>query len=126
MRGLTRSLLRLGALGLLFVFTGCYTAQVRSAANALDAAQKAGKDRECPSDYSAAADMVHRAEALCQTCQTKEANALAADAMAKINGLCPAKVVAAPPAPPPPPAAPSPTASLSASPSSVAAGGCST
>jgi outer membrane protein OmpA-like peptidoglycan-associated protein len=120
-------LLRLGALGLLFVFTGCYTAQVRSAADALDAAQKAGKDKECPSEYGAAADMVHRAEALCQTCQTKEANALAADAMAKINGLCPAKAVAAPaPAPaPPPPSAPSPSASLSASPSSVDAGGCS-
>jgi outer membrane protein OmpA-like peptidoglycan-associated protein len=128
MRGLTRSLLRLGALGLLLVFTGCYTAQVRSAADALDAARKAGKDKECPGEFDAADQMVRRAEALCQTCQTKEANALAADAMAKINALCPAKAVAAAPAPapPPPPSAPSPTASLSASPSSVDAGGCST
>ena len=128
MRGLTRSLLRLGAVGLLFVFTGCYTAQVRSAQDAIDAARKAGKDKECPGDFDAADQMVKRAEALCQTCQTKEANLLAADAMAKIQGLCPAKVVAAPaPAPAPaPPAAPSPTASLSASPSSVDAGGCST
>src|SRR5689334_2438737 len=126
MRGLTRSLLRLGAVGLLFVFTGCYTAQVRSAQDAIDSARKAGKDKECPGDFEAADQMVKRAEALCQTCQTKEANALAADAMAKIQGLCPAKAVVAPPAPPPPPAAPSPTASLSASPSSVEAGGCAT
>jgi OOP family OmpA-OmpF porin len=125
MRGLTRSLLRLGALGLLFVFTGCYTAEVRSAQDAIDAARKAGKDKECPSEFDAADQMVKRAEALCQTCQTKEANALAADAMGKIQGLCPAKYVA-PPTPPPPPAAPSPTASLSASPASVDAGGCST
>ena len=124
MRGLTRSLLRLGALGLLLVFTGCYTAQVRSAQDAIDQARKAGKDKECPGEFDAADQMVKRAEALCQTCQTKEANALAADAMAKIQGLCPAKVVAAPP--PPPPSAPSPTASLSASPSSVDSGGCST
>jgi outer membrane protein OmpA-like peptidoglycan-associated protein len=126
MRGLTRSFLRLGALGLLLVFTGCYTAQVRSAQDAIDTARKAGKDKECPGDFDAADQMVKRAEALCQTCQTKEANALAADAMAKIQGLCPAKAVVAPPAPPPPPSAPSPTASLSASPTSVDAGGCST
>jgi outer membrane protein OmpA-like peptidoglycan-associated protein len=118
--------MRLGALGLLLVFTGCYTAEVRSAQSAIDAARQAGKDKECPSEFDAADQMVKRAEALCQTCQTKEANALAADAMGKIQGLCPAKAVVAPPAPPPPPSAPSPTASLSASPSSVDSGGCST
>ena len=107
MRGLTRSLLRLGAVGMLVVFVGCYTAQVRSAADAVEAARKAGKDKECPGDFDAAEQMVKRAKALCQTCQTKEANALAADAMAKINGLCPAKVGGRSAAPPP--RAPSPT-----------------
>src|ERR1700752_866344 len=122
-----------GLVCLVAVLSGCLTAEVKSASAALDAARAAGKDRECPTEFAAAEDLVRRAELLCNQCKPSEANALAAEAMGKINALCPAKVVAAPPpapAPqpvttPPPPSAAPPTASLTANPGTVDAGGCS-
>ena len=110
------------------ILVGCATAEVKSASAALEAARKAGKEQQCPSEFHAVEEMVRQAEALCQVCKTQEANALANDALAKANALCPAKPTP-PPAPepvrtPPPPAAAVPTVSLSASPSSVEAGGC--
>jgi OmpA-OmpF porin, OOP family len=72
--------------------------------------------------------MVKQAEALCQQCKTQEANALANQAKAKADALCPAKPTPPPapaPAPtPPPPAAPS--VSLSAASTSIDAGACTT
>jgi OmpA-OmpF porin, OOP family len=126
-------LLRLSALAVLVgavaVVSGCVTAEVKSASQALEAARSAGKDKECPPDFQAAADLVANAERLCNQCKPQEANALAAEAKTKISALCPAK--AAPPepprpAPPPPPAAPAATVSLSASPTSLDQGGCTT
>src|SRR5262245_17908477 len=113
------------------ILSGCLTAEVKSASAALEAARAAGKATECPTEFAAAEDLVMRAEKLCNSCKPSEANALAADAMGKINALCPAKVVAAPPpapAPEPvrtlPPTSAPPTASLSANPGTVDAGGC--
>ena len=117
-----RTLLRLGAASLLVVLVGCTTAEVRSASAAVKAARAAGKDKECPPEFEAAEALVKRAEGLCNSCQYERANALAADALAKANALCPAKP--APVAAPEPPRAASPTASLSAAMSSVEAGGC--
>ena len=119
-----RTWLQMGAASLLVVLAGCTTAEVRSASAAVEAARAAGKDKECPPEFAAAEDLVKRAEALCNSCQTKEANALAAEAEAKAKALCPAKPAPAPVAAPEPPRAPSPTASLSAAMSSVEAGAC--
>jgi outer membrane protein OmpA-like peptidoglycan-associated protein len=124
-----------GLVCVLAVLSGCVTAEVKSASAALEAARSAGKATECPGPFAEAEDLVKRAELLCNQCKPSEANALAAEAMGKIQALCPAVAVAAPapapaPAPtrtPPPPAAePAPTISISASPSSVVAGSCAT
>ena len=94
-----------------------------SADRALDEARAAGKDKECPAEFNAAKDMVDNAYETYMACHTKEAIAMAEEAMVKIKALCPAKPVAAmkpepkpepvptpapkpvPPPPPPPPAA---------------------
>jgi outer membrane protein OmpA-like peptidoglycan-associated protein len=115
----------------LVFLVGCVTAQVKSANSALEAARAAGKDKECPADFQAAENMVRQAEGLCKVCKPEEANAVARDAEAKIAGLCPAVAKPAAPAPAPAPApeavrVPAPTASLTASPEKVEAGGCST
>ena len=117
-----RTLLRLGAVSLLVGLVGCTSAEVRSASAAVEAARAAGKDKECPPEFEAAEALAKRAEDLCHGCRYEEAKALAAEALAKANALCPAKP--APVAAPEPPRAASPTASLSAAMSSVEAGGC--
>src|SRR5262245_48053295 len=122
------SWLQAGLLCVVTVLTGCISAQVKNASAALEAARKAGKDKECPSDFAAAEAQVKQAEDLCKVCKYPDADALAADALGKINALCPAKPkpVAAPePVRTPPPAA-APTISFSASPSSIDEGACST
>jgi OmpA-OmpF porin, OOP family len=126
MRARPRFLALAGLVCVLAVLVGCVTAEVKSARSALEAARAAGKDKECPAQFQAAEDLVRRAELLCNQCKPGEANALAADAMGKINALCPAKPAPPPPAPaaPPPPAEPAPTVSLTASLSSLDAGAC--
>ncbi len=113
----------------LVVLVGCsITKETKSAMAAIDSARAAGKDKECPAEFRAAEDLVLRAQALCHQCKPAEANALANEALAKANALCPKPVVAAP-APAPAPEVvrvPAPTASLSASPTSVEAGSCAT
>src|SRR5262249_33707684 len=84
MRGL-RSGFWLLAVGALLSLVGCLTTEVRSASDALEAARRAGKDKECPSDFQAAEALVHQAVDLCNSCQTAQANALAAQAMAKTS-----------------------------------------
>jgi OmpA-OmpF porin, OOP family len=126
MRARPRFLALAGLVCVLAVLVGCVTAEVKSARSALEAARAAGKDKECPAQFQAAEDLVRRAELLCNQCKPGEANALAADAMSKINALCPAKPAPPPPAPaaPPPPAEPAPTVSLTASLSALDAGAC--
>jgi outer membrane protein OmpA-like peptidoglycan-associated protein len=120
---LFRSLTQLGLVGLLAVLVGCATAEVKSARQSLETARSAGKAKECPSDFAAAEQLVNQAESLCQQCKTQEANALANQAAAKVNALCPAKPTPPPP-PPPPPAAAAPTVSISAASTSIEQGAC--
>ena len=124
-----RSLALVGLVCILAVLVGCVSAQTKSARAALEKARADGKANQCPTEFAAAEDLVRRAELLCNQCKPGEADAVAADAISKINALCPPKVVAAPPpppapAPPPPPAEPAPTVSLTASLSSLDAGAC--
>jgi outer membrane protein OmpA-like peptidoglycan-associated protein len=119
---------------MLGVLVGCsVTKETKSAMAALDAARAEGKDKQCPTEFRAAEDLVLRAQALCQQCKPQEADALAREALAKASALCPKAAVAAAPAPAPAPAptpevvrVPAPTTSLSASPTSVEAGSCAT
>jgi outer membrane protein OmpA-like peptidoglycan-associated protein len=127
-----RSLLTLACAVLVSAFVGCsYPAEVINANQAVEAARQAGKDKLCPDDFAAAEQLKNEAYALCRSCDTTKAIALAREAIDKANGLCPPRVVAearpapAPPAPTPPPA-PAATVSLSASPSSIQQGQCAT
>ncbi len=122
-----KALMQVGLLGVLSVLVGCVTAEVKSAQQAVEAARAAGKDKQCPNDFAAAQQQVQQAASLCQQCKTQEANALAAEAMAKLNALCPAKPTPPPapaPTPAPPPSAPAPTVSLSAASTSIEQGAC--
>src|SRR4029450_10652918 len=126
MRARPRFLALAGLVCVLAVLVGCVTAEVKSARSALEAARAAGKEKEGPAQSQAAEDLVRRAELLCNQCKPGEANALAADAMGKINALCPAKPAPPPPPAPaaPPPSEPAPPLSLPASLPSLDAGAC--
>jgi outer membrane protein OmpA-like peptidoglycan-associated protein len=89
-----------------------YPSALVSADRALDEARSAGKDKACPAEFNDAKDMVDKAYETYMACRTKEAIAMAEDAMGKIKALCPPKpvvvkeperVVVPPPPPPPPP-----------------------
>jgi outer membrane protein OmpA-like peptidoglycan-associated protein len=118
------------SLSLVGGFIGCgYPKELITADKAVESARAAGKDKECPNEFTAAESLKNEAYAVCKPCDTAKAIALANQATDRANALCPAKPVAqveTRTVPPPPPAAPAPTASLSASPSSVQAGQCST
>ena len=68
-----------------------YPSALVKADQALDEARAAGKDRECPVEFNAAKDMVDKAYEIYMACRTKEAIAMANDAIGKIKALCPAK-----------------------------------
>ena len=99
-----------------------------TANNAVEAARNAGKDKECPKEFSAAENLKNEAYRICKPCDTAKAIELANQATAQVAALCPAKPAPPPaaPAPAPKPVAPAATASISASPSSVQKGQCST
>ncbi|HEX4440072.1 MAG TPA: OmpA family protein [Thermoanaerobaculia bacterium] len=104
-----------------------YHKELPAAQRAIDAARAAGRDRECPAEFKAAEKLKDDAYATYYACHTQEAIAMANEAIAKANALCPrAEAPPAPPAPPPPapPAAPAPTVSLSSGSSSINAGAC--
>ena len=115
---------------------GCATtytcSELTAADQALEAARQAGKDKECPNEFNAAAKLIDEAHAVCNYCNRDEAIAKAKRAIEMINALCPKKpaVKAEPkpmPAPaPPPPAAPVPVVSISADPGLVRQGQCAT
>ena len=76
-------------------FVGCSLPKELITANdAVEAARKAGKDKECPKEFSAAESMKNEAYAICKPCDQAKAIALANEATARVNGLCPAKPVA--------------------------------
>ncbi len=109
---------------LVSAFIGCaYPKEVKQANEAIEAARAAGKDKQCPEEFMAAENLKNQAYALCKQCEMDKAIALANDALARANALCPSKPVAVAPAPPAP-VAPAPTVSLSANPGSVKEGQC--
>ena len=107
-----------------------YHQPLPEAQRALEAARAAGKDKQCPAEFAAAEKMEIEAFKLYDACHTDEAIAMAKNAIAALNALCPR--VAPPPPPPapaPPPApvsAPAPTITFSGDPSSIEKGRCAT
>src|SRR5512141_2275140 len=116
---------RLSAIGILMllgVFYGCagreyapnrgvmyYHPELPAADRAVEAARAAGKDKECPAEFAAAEKTKNDAYDIYLSCRTAEGIAMANQATALANGLCPKKVEAPIPAPlqvaPPPPVA---------------------
>ena len=142
---------RLCAVGLLFllgVFYGCagmefapkrqiwyYHQELPAADRAVEAARAAGKDKECPAEFTAAEKMKNDAYEIYWSCRTQEGIAKANEASALAKGLCPVKAAAPAPAPPPrasapvpvpPPPPAAPTVSVSADPATIEQGKCST
>ena len=129
---------------LMLVLTGCgrtfapkqgmliYHKELPAADRAVEDARKAGKATQCPAEFREAEGLRDQAYLVYWSCRTNEAIDLANKAIAKANALCPVKAAPAPPPPPPapapapPPPPPSPTVTLSANPSSVQRGACST
>jgi len=104
--------------------------ELQTADRAVESARQAGKDKICPAEFKAAEAAKDRAYDVFRACHTEEGVALAKDATAKANALCPAQAAAlapepAPvpaPAPVPVPAKLAPTDTLSVTPASIVAG----
>ena len=108
---------------LLGVFYGCagreyapnrgvtyYHKELPAADRAVEAARAAGKNRECPAEFAAAEKMKNDAYDIYLSCRTAEGIAMANQATARANALCPMKAGAPRSAPvevtpSPPPAA---------------------
>ena len=93
--------------------------ELPAAGRAVEAAKKAGKDKECPEEFKAVEKLKNDAWPVWQSCRTKEAIAMANEAASRAAALCPKKEPAPAPAP-----RPSPSVSLSSSPSTVPEGQC--
>jgi outer membrane protein OmpA-like peptidoglycan-associated protein len=65
-----------------------YPVALVNADRALDEARNAGKDKECPAEFNDVKDMADKAYETYMACRTKEAIAMAEDAMGKIKALC--------------------------------------
>src|SRR5512133_1331714 len=77
--------------------------ELTEADRAVQAARQAGKSEQCPTEFKAAEDLKNKAFGVYRACFTAEGIALAKEATAKANALCPAQVVQqAPPVEPPP------------------------
>lgn len=108
--------------------------ELAAAKRAVEAAKKAGKDKECPEEFKAVEKLQKDAYATYQSCRTKQGIEMANEAASKAAALCPKKVAEAPPSEPKPapppgaakPAPPAATASLSANPASIRQGQCAT
>ncbi|GFO60167.1 hypothetical protein GMST_24920 [Geomonas silvestris] len=77
--------------------------EMQDADRAVESARQAGKDQACPADFKAAEAAKDKAYDVYRACHTEEGIALAKEATAKANALCPpqpAKAAEAPPAPP--------------------------
>ena len=67
--------------------------ELQEADRAVEAARQAGKDKRCPVEYKAAEDSKNNAYSVYAACHTQEGIALAKDATAKANTLCPLQPV---------------------------------
>jgi Outer membrane protein and related peptidoglycan-associated (lipo)proteins len=65
--------------------------EMQEADRAVEAARQAGKDKACPVEFKAAEDAKNNAYDVFRACHTEEGAALAKQATAKANALCPAK-----------------------------------
>ncbi len=100
-----------------------YPTELPAADRAVQAARQAGKAQQCPEEFNAAEKLKNQAWDTYLACHTAEGIAMAKEATAKANALCPVKAAAPAPPPPPPPA---PTVSLTANPATIQQGKCST
>jgi OOP family OmpA-OmpF porin len=111
--------------------------ELQEADRAVEAARAAGKDKGCPEQFKAAEDAKDHAYDVFRSCRTEEGAALAKQATAKANALCPpqpkkvaepvpvpppAPVPVPPPAPVPAPVPVAPSAKLSAVPNPITKG----
>lgn len=97
-----------------------YPKELPAAERAVEAARQAGKDRECPDEFRAAEKMKNDAYARYEACFTKEGIAMAVRATNMANALCPVRPAAVPMP------VPAPGVTLSANPSAIPRGQCST
>jgi len=84
--------------------------EIAAADRAVESARTAGKDKQCPDEFKAAEDQKDKAFSTYRACFTKEAIAMANEAAAKANALCPPKPVAKEPPPAEEPLPPVPAA----------------
>lgn len=96
-----------------------------AADQAIAAAKAAGKDKECPEMFATAEKMRNEAYALCKPCDREKAIAMANEALRRTNSLCPA-IPPRRPAPVMKAAVPAAYVALSANPSSIKQGECTT
>jgi outer membrane protein OmpA-like peptidoglycan-associated protein len=68
-----------------------YPAELPQAERAIENAKMAGKDKECPAEFSVAKDLKDSAYQTFWSCNTKKAIEMAKDAANKANALCPLK-----------------------------------
>lgn len=100
--------------------------EMQEADRAVEAARSAGKDKTCPTEFKAAEDAKNKAYDVFRACHTEEGAALAKQATAMANALCPPQAVIAPKPvvtpTPAPPALPVPTAQLTVTPTTLQKG----
>jgi len=101
--------------------------EMQQADRAVESARNAGKDKICPAEFKAAEDAKNHAYDVFRACHTEEGAALANQAAAKTNVLCPPNVVKPVLVPPPVPAPvivpmPAPAGRLLIVPDSIAKG----
>ena len=63
--------------------------EMQESDRAVEAARQAGKDKSCPAEFKAAEDAKNNAYDVFRACHTEEGAALAKQATAKANALCP-------------------------------------
>jgi outer membrane protein OmpA-like peptidoglycan-associated protein len=68
--------------------------EMQEADRAVESARQAGKDKACPVEFAAAEDAKKNAYDVFRACHTEEGAALAKQATAKANALCPARPIA--------------------------------
>jgi outer membrane protein OmpA-like peptidoglycan-associated protein len=81
---------------------------LQDADRAVEAARMQGKDKQCPAEYQAAEDQKNKAYDVYRACHTEEALAMAREATAKANALCPPVAAEEPPLVPLPAEEPTP------------------
>jgi OOP family OmpA-OmpF porin len=74
--------------------------ELPAADRAVESARQTGKNQQCPNEFKAAEDLKNKAFSTYKACFTKEAIAMANDAVARANALCPPQAVKAPEPPP--------------------------